>query len=128
MDRDSRQRDPSRVAVVTLTNPEIKKDVVKSTKNIWEFKGLLPILFYRIINIMISKKKWINELESLTTDPTVIIILIPMNLEIKKISSNTLKSIRKIYSTFLTQILFQTPMIINFSLDIEAITIKIWKW
>ena len=57
MDRNSRQRDPSRVAVVTLTNPEIKKDVVKSTKNIREFKGLLPILFYRIINIMISKKK-----------------------------------------------------------------------
>ena len=42
---------------------------------------------------MISNNKGIKELKSLTMDPTVIMVLIPKNLEVREMLSDTIESI-----------------------------------
>ena len=47
-----------------------------------------------------------NELEFSTTDPTVVIVLTPMTLNVRKISLNTIESIQKFCEIFSMQKFF----------------------
>ena len=73
------------------------------------------ILFHRIIEYMISKKRGKNELEFPMTDPTMIIVLIHKNLDVREILSNATESIQKFHGIFSTKRFFFKPtLIINF--------------